>query len=260
MSLKTIQLLQGDCLERMAEIPAGSVDLIAADLPYGITACKWDSVIPFRPLWKEYRRLLKPLGVVVLTASQPFATDLINSNREWFKYEIIWLKNRMSDKFNVKNKPMNAHENILVFSPGTTANCSSSKMPYFPQGLRRNTTKTRGTTGKRHYRECPSHKKEYVAEWTGYPNSVVFFRTVGNAAVHATQKPVALFQYLIRTYSNLGETVLDNTMGSGTTGVAALNTGRKFVGIEKDPEIFATAEKRINARARIVASQLIPPS
>lgn len=240
----TIKLLLGDCLARMAEVDDGSVDLIAADLPYQVTACKWDVIIPFGPLWDHYRRVLKPRGAVVLTASQPFTTDVISSNRGWFKYEWIWEKSRPSDKFNVKNKPMKKHENVLVFSPGTTANGSESRMGYNPQGLIPSKRSARGTTGKRHHGTRPSHKVAYHPEFSGYPTSVLYCPGDPNPD-HPTQKPVALFEYLIRTYSNEGETVLDNTMGSGTTGVACVNTGRHFIGIERDEAYFKVAESRI---------------
>lgn len=241
-----VRLMLGDCLERMKEIEAGSVDLIAADLPYQVTSCGWDTLIPFAPMWAEFDRILADRGAVVLTATQPFAADLIASRRDRFKYEWIWEKSRPSDKFNVKNKPMGKHENILVFSPGTTANCSPSRMTYNPQGLLPATRKVQGTTGKRHHGTRPSHKVGYRPEFTGYPTSVLYCPS-DTDPVHPTQKPVALFEYLIRTYSNEGETVLDCTMGSGTTGVACLNTGRDFIGIERDPGYFATAERRIDA-------------
>lgn len=240
-------LYKGDCLEEMKKIEDGSVDMILCDLPYGTTACKWDSVIPFAPLWVQYRRIIKGNGAIVLTASQPFTTALAWSNLEMFKYEWIWEKSVAGDCMNAKNKPMKKHENILVFSKGTTANRSERKMPYFPQGLRATERLRTGTdygaTGGTFKTPRPSHKP-YVQAITGYPTSVVRFKN-DNQKLHPTQKPVALMEYLVRTYTNEGDTVLDNCMGSATTGVACANTGRNFIGIERDDKYFDIAKSRI---------------
>ena len=250
------QLHLGDCLEVMKQIPDGSVDMILCDLPYGTTACKWDSVIPFEPLWEQYRRVTKPNAAIVLTASQPFTTALINSNFELFKYCWVWEKSRAGDVFNAKNKPLKKHEDVVVFSAGTTANGSSNRMPYFPQGLvpMHKMVKNHETT-RAFFAPRPSHKETYVQEATGYPTSVLKF---GNdTGHHPTQKPVALMEYLVRTYTNEGETVMDNTMGSGTTGVACANAGRRFIGIEMDPGYFKIAEARISeAYATMQAAEL----
>lgn len=240
-------LMQGDCLEAMWLIPEGSVDMILCDLPYGTTACKWDSVIPFGALWAHYKRLINPRGAIVLTASQPFTTALIGSNLDWFKYCWVWEKSAGSGFMNAKNAPVKRHEDVCVFSPGTTANKSERRMNYYPQGLRpasrlrRPHTVPDDTIGVR-----PSRSKEYVQEFEGYPTSILTFKNDATKH-HPTQKPVALMEYLIRTYTNQGETVLDNCMGSGTTGVAARNTGRNFIGIERDPEYFKIAKSRILA-------------
>lgn len=240
------KLYQGDCLELMSQIPDGSVDMVLCDLPYGTTSCKWDSVIPFEPLWAHYKRLIKPRGAIVLTASQPFTTALIGSNLDWFKYCWVWEKSAGSGFMNAKNAPVKRHEDVCVFSPGTTANKSERRMSYYPQGLRPTSrlrkphTVEDDTIGTR-----PSRSKEYVQEFEGYPTSVQSFKNDASKH-HPTQKPVALMEYLIRTYTNEGETVLDNTMGSGTTGVACMNTERRFIGIEQDVKYFETARDRID--------------
>ena len=232
----------------MKLIPDGSVDMIMADLPYGTTACKWDSVIPFAPLWERYRRVCKPNAAIVLTASQPFTTCLINSNFADFKYCWVWEKSISGDVFNAKNKPLKKHEDVCVFSTGTTANCSDRRMPYNPQGLVACQKKGRNKeTVRAFFAPRPSHKAEYLQENTNYPTSVLKFNN--DRGEHPTQKPVALMEYLIKTYTQEGQTVLDNTMGSGTTGVACQNTGRVFIGIERDPGILATASARIAAAA-----------
>lgn len=242
------RLIRGDCLEVMPTLEVGSMDLILADLPYGTTACKWDTVIPLDPLWACYRRLLKPRGAVVLTASQPFTSILVMSNRDWFKYCWVWEKSVSGDCMNAKNKPLKKHEDIIVFSSGTTANGSENRMTYNPQGLTPSMRKRSGTdygaTGGSFKVPRPSHAP-YIQETSGFPVSVVYFPHDTEKS-HPTQKPVALVEYLIKTYSNEGDLVLDNTMGSGTTGVACHNTWRQFIGIEKDPKIFATAERRIH--------------
>jgi site-specific DNA-methyltransferase (adenine-specific) len=244
-------LFNGDCLDIMPRLAAGSVDLILCDLPYGTTACSWDAVIPFELLWREYRRVLKGNGAIVLTSAQPFTTALIASNYEWFKYCWVWEKTRALGFTNAKNKPMAKHEDIAVFSPGTCANRSERRMLYNPQGLIPYGKTVSGikacaadakTGGHKFGR--PSHKAERVQEFTGYPTSVLSVANEGST-VHPTQKPVALMEYLIRTYTNSGDLVLDNCMGSGTTGIAALNTDRNFIGIERDPDYFAICEKRI---------------
>jgi site-specific DNA-methyltransferase (adenine-specific) len=235
----------------MKEIEDGSIDMVLCDLPYGTTACKWDVIIPFDALWTQYRRVLRDKGAVVLTAGQPFTSLLILSNLDWFKYALVWEKSRALGFHNAKNKPMNKHEDVLVFSPGTCANLSPRRMTYNPQGLVRYGRVVSGIKacaadkdGHRHGR--PSDKAEHLQEFTNYPVSLLSFPNEGKT-LHPTQKPVALLEYLIRTYTNEGDTVLDNTMGSGSTGVAAVQTGRKFVGIERDETYFDIAQKRIAA-------------
>lgn len=246
----SVQLFEGDCLDVMATLPAGSVDLILTDPPYGTTACKWDSVIPFEPMWAQVKRVLKPNGAAVFTASQPFTSALVLSNAEWFKYCWVWEKTRATGHVHAKNKPMKKHEDVVVFSPGTTVHASQSRtrMTYRPQGLTKKETPTFrkvGGSSNAVMSARPSHK-DSLQEFGGFPHSILRVGSEG-ATVHPTQKPVALMDYLIRTYTNSGETVLDFTMGSGTTGVAAVQSGRKFVGIELDPGYFRIAKKRIEA-------------
>lgn len=245
------EIILGDCLEVMPTLEAGSIDAIITDLPYGTTACAWDEVIPFAPMWAAIKRLLKPRGVFVTTASQPFTSALVMSNLEWFKYAWVWQKSRPFDIFNVRNKPLKKHEDVLIFSPGTVANKSERRMVYNPQGLVRvdKQWKRPRYYMSEHRTHRPSSKLERVLEYENYPNSVLEFANDNNGNVHPTQKPVALYAYLIRTYTNAGDTVLDFCMGSGTTGVAAIKEGRKFVGIEKDERYHAIAKRRLEDAA-----------
>ena len=245
-----INLINGDCLEVMKDIPDGSVDMVLTDPPYGTTACKWDSIIPLEPMWEQLKRIIKPNGAIVMTASQPFTSKLISSNYKMFKYCWVWEKNRPSGFAQCKNKPLSGHEDIVVFSSGVTVHKGQSekRMDYHPQGLVEINKKTSGArpsqnAGGMSYR--PSHKKTIIQTHTNYPRTVIKFK--GDQGLHPTQKPVALMEYLIKTYTNEGETVLDFTMGSGTTGVACKNLDRDFIGIELDTEYFDIAKGRINA-------------
>jgi site-specific DNA-methyltransferase (adenine-specific) len=241
------ELFRGDCLAVMDRIPDGSVDMILCDLPYGTTACKWDSVIPFEPLWAHYRRVIKRGGAIVLTASQPFTSALVMSNPGWLRHEWIWQKNAGSNFACVRFQPMKEHESVLVFA--------SEAPPYFPikqprarpiaVGFRSPSGRGRdGLNGG--FRD---HSGFAVSDGEfRVPSSVQFFPR--ERGLHPTQKPVALMAYLIRTYTRPGEVVLDNCMGSGTTGVACVETGRRFVGIERDPGYFRTAKRRIAAAER----------
>jgi len=241
-------LYRGDCLKWMSVIPDGSVDMILCDLPYGTTACAWDTVIPFEPMWREVRRVLKPLGVAALFGQEPFSSMMRASNLPMFKYDWYWQKNRPSGTVNARLKPLKDVEIISVFSRGVTANGSARNMPYFPQGVgeggiwkRENLEKISAISTAR-----KGHKREREVHGSNYPRQVLrdFPHHVNNN-VHPTQKPVALMEYLIRTYTQEGETVLDNCMGSGTTGVACVNTGRNFIGIERDEKYFQIAADRI---------------
>ena len=235
-----------DCLEGMKRIPDKSIDMILADLPYGTTASKWDSIIDFEKLWEEYERIISDNGAIVLTASGSFTHKVISSNEKLFKYKWIWIKSRPGNFVNANNRPMTKYEEILVFSKGNTANGSKNKMKYNPQGLIEVNKTTKASpnrfgsmAGKR-----PSHQKYTKQRYTNYPVDILEFNSLGSYS-HPNQKPVDLFEYLIKTYTNEGETVLDNCMGSGTTAIACLNTNRNFIGFELDKEYFDVATKRI---------------
>jgi len=226
-----ISLMQGDCLELMKAIPDRSVDMVLTDPPYGTTQCKWDSVIPFEPMWEQLKRVTKKNGAIVMTASQPFTSALIMSNVKMFKYCWIWQKSKPTGHLNAKKQPLRTYEDVVVFYG---KHCS-----YNPQGTKP-TDKTVSRTNRGNYGECSKSTRQTV---TNYPRNIVKFSSVDG--VHQTQKPVALMEYLIKTYTNEGETVLDFTMGSGTTGVAAKNLGRSFIGIELDETYFNIAKERI---------------
>jgi site-specific DNA-methyltransferase (adenine-specific) len=242
----------GDCLEMMGEIEDGSVDMICCDPPYGTTACKWDAVIPFEPMWAHVKRVLKRHKAALLFGQEPSSSLLRASNLEMFKYDWYWRKSRPSGFTNAKLKPLKDIEVVSVFSEGATANGAENNMPYFPQGLENCHQEwsrpqvyegsDRGVSPSR-----KNHKLQRVIDKTGYPRQVLDFANPNKDVLHPTQKPVALCEYLIRTYTDEGEVVLDFTMGSGTTGVAALNTGRRFIGIERDESYFTIAEQRIMA-------------
>lgn len=247
-----IRLHHGDCLEVMAGLPDASVDMILCDLPYGTTACKWDTVIPFAPLWAQYRRVAKRDAAVVLTASQPFTSALVMSQPRMFRHEWVWQKNCGSNFANLKHAPFKEHESVLVFSEVS---------PKFYPIRQKRSEAGRAMVLSRSY--ASQTGGEYINgnlsvdtakrdPETRHPSSVQrFAREVG---FHPTQKPVALMEYLIRTYTHEGDVVLDNCMGSGTTGVACANTGRRFVGIERDDKYFAIASERIAAaQPRLVA-------
>lgn len=223
-------ICNGGCLELMKTIPDKFVDMILCDLPYGTTACKWDSIIPFEPLWEQYKRIIKDNGAIVLTASQPFTSALVMSNPDNFKYTWYW-KKRPVNFLNAKKQPLRNIEDILVFY---------GKI-YNPQGLlackkvnkRSNSTATNGL-----------HGLENESEFTNYPNQVLEIIN-GERGLHPTQKPVALFEYLIKTYTNEGELVLDNCSGSGTTAIACINTNRKYICIEKDEGYYEKSIERV---------------
>ena len=223
--------MQGNCLERMKEIPDGSVDMVLTDPPYGTTACKWDSIIPLEPMWEQLKRIIKPNGAIVMTASQPFTTTLISSNMKMFKYCWVWKKSKPTGHLNAKKQPLKTYEDIVLFY--------SKQCTYNPQGVRP-TDKFVSRTNRGNYGECSKTTRQTV---TNYPRNIVEFPSIDG--VHQTQKPVALMEYLIKTYTNEGETVLDFTMGSGTTGVAAQNLNRNFIGIELDEGYFNIAKQRI---------------
>jgi len=237
-------LLFGDCLERMKSIPDGSIDMVLTDPPYATTKNKWDSIIPFEPMWEHLKRIIKPKGVIVLFAQTPFDKILGASNIDMLKYEWVWFKNRPTGHLNSKFAPLKSHENILVFTKGSTSFVKNTKnsSAYNPQGLVACLKVNKRTKGNGNYDEV-NNKMENVALFENYPKSVLSFKV--EVGLHPTQKPVALLEYLIRTYTNEGETVLDFTHGSGSTGVAAVNTGRKYIGIEMDETYFEVSVKRI---------------
>lgn len=241
----TFDLYHGDCLDLMKAIPDGSVDVVLCDLPYGTTRNAWDSVIPLSDLWAEYKRVCR--GAVVLTATQPFSSALVMSNPAMFRYEWVWRKSRVTGVLNAKIQPLRQHEVVLVFA--------DKSPPYHPQGLEAcskkahtGVSRSRAKSSGNYGAVTQTEDGTYEQTATGYPRSVLDIPSEGKT-VHPTQKPVALMEYLIRTYTNEGDTVLDNTMGSGTTGVACMNTGRRFIGIERDPEYFKIAESRIISAA-----------
>ena len=228
--------MQGDCLELMKDIHDESIDMILCDLPYGITPCKWDTVIPFEPLWAAYKRVIKPNGAIVLTASQPFTSALVMSNVKMFKYCWVWEKPTKTNFLNAKIQPLRQHEEIAVFY---------KKQPvYNPQKKAgKPYTQKQGYVGEA--KQTGLRKKEVITVNNGdrFPLSILRFSK--ESGLHPTQKPVALMEYLIKTYTNEGETVLDSCMGSGTTGVACRNLNREFIGIEKDNDYYVIAHNRI---------------
>ena len=238
------KIIQGDCLEVMPNIPDKSIDMILCDLPYGTTACKWDTIIPFEPLWKEYKRIIKDNRAIVLTASQPFTSLLIMSNLKMFKYEWIWDKCQCTNFYNARRQPLKKHENILIFNSNI----------YYPQKEIINSSdyryrkNGRNSTAKKNSVYGDIKKSKRLETGERYPNSILIFsNTNAKGKQHPTQKPVALFEYLIKTYTNEGDLVLDNCAGSGTTGVACKNLGRKYILIEKEEKYIEIIQKRINA-------------
>ena len=237
------KIIHGDCLEAMPTLADKSIDMILCDLPYGTTACKWDTVIPFEPLWAQYKRIIKDNGAIVLTASQPFTSALVMSNIKMFKYCWVWQHNRAANFAQAPYMPLKNIEDVVVFSYATIAANSKNRMKYNPVGLQPIDKTCNGKKANDH-RPNRAEQQPYKQEWTNYPKMTLNFNKDG--CIHPTQKPVALFEYLIRTYTNEGDLVLDNCAGSGTTGVACKNLNRNFIGIELDPEYFKIAEKRIN--------------
>ena len=226
-----------DCLEGMKRIPDGSVDMILCDLPYGTTACNWDTIIPFEPLWGEYERIIKDNGAIVLTATQPFTTKLIESNFKRFRYNLIWEKPQGVDPFMAKRRPLNNVEDVVIFY---------KKQPtYNPQYEKGEPYRITRDKKDRNYEITGTVMKETTTINKGVRLPKRIVRCNQERGLHPTQKPVALFEYLIKTYTNEGETVLDNCMGSGTTAIACLNTGRNFIGFELEKEYFDIATKRI---------------
>jgi site-specific DNA-methyltransferase (adenine-specific) len=239
------KVIQGDCLEVMKTIPDKSIDMILCDLPYGTTACKWDTIIPFEPLWEQYKKIIKDNGAIVLTASQPFTSTLVMSNIKMFKYELIWDKKRGFEPQLANIRPQKSHENIVVFCKGKTI--------YNPQKILLEKSDKRVGSGRKNNRlDGTGHnilssitlgEKEYKDR---FPLSIQFFSNANQKEkTHPTQKPVALFEYLIKTYTNENDLILDNCAGSGTTGVACKNTNRNYILIEKEQEYIDIINKRL---------------
>ena len=237
--MKNIQIFCGDCLELMKNIPDGSVDLVLCDLPYGTTRNKWDSIIPLDRLWENYKRVIKDNGAIVLFSAEPFTSLLITSNIQWFRYDLIWHKTQGSDFLNANRKPLRSHENICVFyKKQPTYNPQKTDGKPYKAKSGETTSSNFGKFNGNHHTENKDGKR--------FPLSVLRFSGEHNRGKqHPTQKPVELLEWIIKTYTNDGETVLDNCMGSGSTGIACMNTGRKFIGIELDPTYFETAKKRL---------------
>ena len=237
-----IDLMHGDCLELMKNIPDGSIDAIIADIPYGTTKCKWDTVIDLPAMWGQLERIVKHNGAIVLFGAQPFTTVLISSNMPMFKYTWVWVKNLKTGNLNAKRMPMGGHEDIVVFY---------SKPPTYNPQKRQRTTEVKSGNKKNSKTSVYGRQKEYYVDNQSNlinPNTVIDNMNCvhnANGKVHPTQKPVALLEYLVKTYTNEGETVLDFTMGSGTTGVACINTNRRFIGIELDSDYFNISVDRI---------------
>jgi site-specific DNA-methyltransferase (adenine-specific) len=236
-----IELMHGDCLEVMKEIPDGSVDMVLTDPPYGTTACKWDSVIPFDEMWLRLNKLIKPNGAIVLFGSEPFSSALRMSNIKNYKYELIWKKSKCGSPFTAKYKPLTKHENISIFER------KGNRTTYNAQMKEGNPYKRKWTPNKVNNMKFGIKGVETDNKGTRHPDCILEFTQKWRRQdqIHPTQKPVALMEYLIKTYTNEGETVLDFTCGSGTTGVACVNTNRKFIGIEMDENYYSIATQRI---------------
>ena len=239
MMLELNKLYLMDCLEGMKNIPLGLVDMVLTDPPYGTTACKWDSIIPLEPMWEQLKRVIKPNGAIVMTASQPFTTTLIASNMKMFKYCWVWEKERPSNPAIAKKRPLKYTEDVVVFYINHPI--------YNPQMIRREEKNKRNNKNERFSTEASaslgdSFKKQGLSDWC-YPKDALKVNV--QRGLHPTQKPVALMEYLIKTYTNEGELVLDFTMGSGTTAIACINTNRNWIGFEIDEDYYKAASERI---------------
>lgn len=250
--MSKIQLYNGDCLEVMKRIANQSIDMILCDPPYGKTCLKWDKIIDFNKMWNEYQRIIKQNGIIVLFGIQPFTSQLILSNLDMYRYSWIWKKDTATGHLNANYKPLQITEDICVFSYGTVGSLSKNPIKYFPQGIQEVNLKKKNNPNStwRQNKGYPSKGNklnsdtEFIQKYTGYPNNILEFNR-DKPAIHPTQKPVLLLEYLINTYTSQGDTVLDNCMGAGSTGVAASNTGRNFIGIERDNKYYEIALNRI---------------
>ena len=256
-------LWNGDCLELMKDIPDKSMDAIICDLPYGTTTCKWDSVIPFEPLWKQYKRIIKDNGAIVLFGSQPFTSALIGSNYEWFKYEWIWKKNTGSNFLQANYQPIKRHENICIFSKANASYSKNNfKMNYYPildeDGVVYSERKNQSIdVGLKSWKNRMSDNYEFKRNKNKgtFPFTVLEYKNVINKKLHPTQKPLELIKYLVKTYTNENDWVLDNTCGSNTTGVACYDLNRNYIGIEKDKDIYEVAKKRVEKNILLRANK-----
>ena len=250
LMLEINKIHQGDCLELMKNIPSGTVDLILCDLPYGTTQCKWDKVIPFEPLWEQYNRIIKKNGAIVLFGNQPFTSELIHSNLKMFKYNWIWQKSNSTGFLNSKKQPLNDNETVSVFY--------KKQCLYNPQmTIAQKTYKRRDV--KRKKSDCYGKEKDFRQVDIGlrYPKRIIYFNNNNTQnQLHPTQKPTSILEYLIKTYTNEDDLVLDNCIGSGTTAVACINTSRNFIGIELDEKYFEIAKKRVKEHSQ--QSTLLP--
>lgn len=240
---------RGDCLDIMQDLPARSIDMVMTDPPYGTTQCKWDSVIPLAPMWEQLKRVIKPNGAIAIFGAEPFSSTLRCSNIKNYKYDWVWQKDKATNHLNAKRMPMRRNENISVFYSG--------QCTYIPQLSEKDPKNIRPPTTKRkqaeNYGKMTAESKREIPNNMSYPNETLQFRGCfgdKGKSLHPTQKPVTLMEYLIKTYTHEGETVLDFAMGSGTTGVACRNLNRKFVGIELDDNYFEMACDRVVARCR----------
>lgn len=240
---KRYKLFLGDCLEVMKKIPDKSIDCIICDLPYGKLDTKWDIVIPFELLWEQYKRIRKDNSAVVLFGSEPFSSMSRMSNLKEYRYDWVWKKSTNTNFAQAPYMPLKNCENIIVFSKGTIASNSKNKMIYNPQGVQKIEKSVKGRT-ENAYRLGRTKQKDYIQKGTNYPKMLIEFSN-DLLGLHPTQKPVALLEYLVKTYTNENDIVLDNCMGSGSTGVACINTNRKFIGIEKEEKYFNIAKERI---------------
>ena len=241
--MSKVSLLHGDCLELMKDIPAKSIDMICCDLPYATTACKWDTIIPFEPLWEQYKRIIKDNGAIALTASEPFASTLRLSNLKMYKYDWIWNKKLAGNGILAKIQPLKIHEIVCVFARGKCRYNPEMRIGKMREKLNNiKVSEINGGDGIKVYKGDKGDKY--------YPVSILEYSLAGyrKGRLHPTQKPVALMEYLIKTYTNEGETVLDNCMGSGTTGVACKKLNRNFIGMEMDDKYFEIATNRINGK------------
>ena len=235
------QIYNMDCLEGMKDIPSGSIDMILTDLPYGTTACAWDEVIPFEPMWEQYLRVSKKNGAIVLFGSEPFSTKLRASRLDLYRYDWVWKKSRFANQMLAHKQPLKITEDIMIFY--------REQPTYNPQGLKRVDQVTRQGVTVTDNNGGGLRADSYIQEYTGYPRNLLEFKSASNT-IHSTQKPVPLLSYLIKTYTNEGETVLDSCIGGGSTVIAALNTKRHYIGYELDKFYYEAAQRRIEAYLR----------